>query len=39
VTGERRHFGLLYGKSARDVLILPLTDTLSRALDAVSPEG
>jgi len=36
VTGDRRHFGLLYGKSVRGVLILPPADALIRALDAVA---
>ena len=39
VTGDRRHFGPLYLRSVHDVLILTPADALSRALDAVSPEG
>lgn len=39
VTGDRRHFGPLYLRSVRDVLILTPADALSRALDAVSPGG
>lgn len=39
VTGDRRHFGPLYRRSVHVVLILTPADALSRALDAVSPEG
>lgn len=39
VPGDRRHFGPLYRRSVHVVLILTPADALSRALDAVSPEG
>ena len=39
VTGDRRHFGPLYGTSVREVLILPPADALGKALDALAPEG
>lgn len=39
VTADRRRLGLLYDRSVHDVLILTPADTLSRALDALSPEG
>lgn len=39
VTGDRRHFGPLYGKSVRDVLILPPADALGKVLDVLPPKG
>jgi len=39
VTGDRRHFGPLYGKSIHEVLVLTPAIALSRSLGAGSPEG
>ena len=38
VTGDRRHFGALYGKAVQGVLILPPTDALHKTLDFLSAE-
>lgn len=41
VTGDRRHFGQLYGRSIGGALILPPADALARVLDflEVPPSG
>jgi predicted nucleic acid-binding protein len=39
VTGDRRHFGPLYGASVRRVLILPPADALRKVLDFLLPES
>jgi len=39
VTGDRRHFGLLYGAAVQGVLILPPADAVIKVLDYLAPES